>query len=149
MAFDEKRVKEIVMEQLGVSEEQIMPEASFVNDLGADSLDTVELIMALEEEFKIEIADEDAQKLVTVGDATGYIESWVRLKDVLAAALGVAEGDVSVDSSMADLGAAGDKAAKLAEMLKKEFNVDVSAEDLGKMDAVKSLFGYLRQQVAA
>ena len=68
------RVKEIVCEQLGVSEEEVVPEASFIEDLGADSLDTVELVMALEEEFGIEIPDEDAEKLMTVGDALRYIE---------------------------------------------------------------------------
>jgi acyl carrier protein len=149
MAFDEKRVKEIVMEQLGVSDDQVTAEASFVNDLGADSLDTVELIMALEEEFKIEIADEDAQKMVTVGDAMGYIQSWMKLRDVLSKTLGIAEENISADSSMGDLGAADAKATELAETLKKEFSVDLSGEDISKMEAVKSLFGYLRQQVAA
>jgi acyl carrier protein len=63
------------MEQLGVDAEEVTPEASFVNDLGADSLDTVELVMALEEAFKIEISDEDAEKIATVSDAIKYIES--------------------------------------------------------------------------
>jgi acyl carrier protein len=63
------------MEQLGVDAEEVTPEASFVNDLGADSLDTVELVMALEEAFKIEISDEDAEKITTVADAIKYIES--------------------------------------------------------------------------
>ena len=70
----EARVKEIICEQLGVSEEEVTPEASFIDDLGADSLDTVELIMALEEEFSVEIPDEDAEKMTTVGDAIRYIE---------------------------------------------------------------------------
>ena len=69
-----KRVKEIVAEQLGVEESQVLTESSFMDDLGADSLDTVELVMALEEEFGIEIPDEEAEKLVTVGDALRYIE---------------------------------------------------------------------------
>ena len=69
-----KRVKEIVAEQLGVEEAQVVPEASFMDDLGADSLDTVELVMALEEEFDIEIPDEDAEKIKTVKDAIDYIE---------------------------------------------------------------------------
>ena len=68
------RVKEIIVEQLGVNEEQVVPEAKFVEDLGADSLDTVELVMALEEEFGAEIPDEEAEKLTTVGEAIKYIE---------------------------------------------------------------------------
>jgi len=71
----EEKVKNIIMEQLGVDAEEVTPEASFVNDLGADSLDTVELVMALEEAFKIEISDEDAEKITTVSDAVKYIES--------------------------------------------------------------------------
>jgi len=71
----EEKVKGIIMEQLGVDAEEVTPEASFVNDLGADSLDQVELVMALEEAFKLEISDEDAEKLTTVGDAVKYIES--------------------------------------------------------------------------
>ncbi len=69
-----KRVKEIIVEQLGVDEEEVTMEASFIEDLGADSLDIVELIMALEEEFDLEIPDEDAEKLRTVGDAVEYIK---------------------------------------------------------------------------
>ena len=68
------RVKEIIVEQLGVSPEQVTETASFVDDLRADSLDTVELVMALEEEFDIEIPDEDAEKIKTVQDAIKYIE---------------------------------------------------------------------------
>jgi acyl carrier protein len=67
------KVKEIIVEQLGVNPEEVTMEASFVNDLGADSLDTVELVMALEEEFNIEIPDEEAEKLDTVGKAIEYI----------------------------------------------------------------------------
>jgi acyl carrier protein len=70
----EKRVKEIIVEQLGVSEDEVVPEASFIDDLGADSLDTVELVMALEEEFDIEIPDEEAEKIRTVQDAISYIQ---------------------------------------------------------------------------
>jgi acyl carrier protein len=70
----EQRVKEIIVEQLGVTAEQVTPEAKFIEDLGADSLDTVELVMALEEEFGQEIPDEEAEKLQTVGDVTKYIE---------------------------------------------------------------------------
>ena len=69
------KVKKIVVEQLGVSEDQVTPEAKFIEDLGADSLDQVELVMALEEEFGSDIPDEDAEKLTTVGDAIKYIES--------------------------------------------------------------------------
>lgn len=73
MASIEERVKAIVAEQLGVDEDQVTAEASFMDDLGADSLDTVELVMALEEEFDIEISDEDAEKIQTVKDATSYV----------------------------------------------------------------------------
>ena len=69
------RVKKVVAEQLQVDPEQITPEASFIEDLGADSLDVVELVMALEEEFDIEIPDEDAEKLGTVGSAVDYIDN--------------------------------------------------------------------------
>jgi acyl carrier protein len=75
MAVDMEKICEIVAEQLGVDVEEVNPEASFVDDLGADSLDTVELVMALEEEFGIEIPDEDAENISTVGDAISYIES--------------------------------------------------------------------------
>ena len=68
------RVKEIIVEQLGVNPDQVTAEAKFIEDLGADSLDTVELVMAFEEEFGAEIPDEDAEKLQTVGDVTKYIE---------------------------------------------------------------------------
>jgi acyl carrier protein len=68
------RVKKIIVDQLGVEEETVTPEASFVDDLGADSLDTVELVMALEEEFGIEIPDEHAEKITRVKEATAYIE---------------------------------------------------------------------------
>jgi len=73
MAVDDK-VKAIIAEQLGVKAEEVTPTASFIDDLGADSLDTVELVMALEEEFGIEIPDEDAEKMTTVGEAIKYIE---------------------------------------------------------------------------
>ncbi|NLW02516.1 MAG: acyl carrier protein [Clostridiaceae bacterium] len=69
------KVKDIIIEQLGVDESEVKPEASFINDLGADSLDIVELIMALEEEFELEIPDKDAEKIVTVGDAVEYIKA--------------------------------------------------------------------------
>ncbi len=75
MSTVEARVKKIVIEQLGVKEEDLKPEASFVEDLGADSLDTVELVMALEEEFETEIPDEKAEKIATIKDAVEYIES--------------------------------------------------------------------------
>ena len=70
----QERVKEIIVEQLGVNPDQVTPEAEFIEDLGADSLDTVELVMAFEEEFGAEIPDEDAEKLQTVGDVVKYIE---------------------------------------------------------------------------
>lgn len=73
MAVAEK-IKSIIAEQLGVKVEEVVDTASFIDDLGADSLDTVELVMALEEEFGIEIPDEDAEKMKTVGDAIKYIE---------------------------------------------------------------------------
>jgi len=69
-----EKVKKMVVEQLGVSEAEVIPEAKFIDDLGADSLDIVELIMALEDEYGIEIPDEDAEKMETVGDAIRYIE---------------------------------------------------------------------------
>ncbi|MEK9604890.1 MAG: acyl carrier protein [Gammaproteobacteria bacterium] len=75
MSNIEERVKKIVCEQLGVKEEEVTTESSFVNDLGADSLDTVELVMALEEEFETEIPDEEAEKITTVQQAISYIEA--------------------------------------------------------------------------
>jgi acyl carrier protein len=74
MADVEQKVKDIIINELGVEAEKVTPEASFVEDLGADSLDTVELVMAFEEEFGMEIPDEDAEKLQTVGDAINYIK---------------------------------------------------------------------------
>ena len=74
MGTVDERVKKIIGEQLGVEEDEVTPEASFVEDLGADSLDTVELVMALEEEFGIEMPDEDAEKILTVGKALDYIK---------------------------------------------------------------------------
>ncbi|MFH1503786.1 MAG: acyl carrier protein [Candidatus Omnitrophota bacterium] len=76
----EEKVKEIISEQLGVKKEEIKPESSFIDDLGADSLDTVEVVMALEEEFGVEIPDEDAEKITTVGESVRYIESKVNKK---------------------------------------------------------------------
>ena len=70
----EEKVKEIIVDQLGVDEKQVNQEASFIDDLGADSLDTVELVMALEEEFDVEIPDEDAEKIATVQNAVDYIK---------------------------------------------------------------------------
>ena len=75
MSNIEERVKKIVCEQLGVKEEEVTTESSFVNDLGADSLDTVELVMALEEEFETEIPDEEAEKITTVQQAIAYIQA--------------------------------------------------------------------------
>ncbi len=72
---DEKKFKEIIVDRLGVDPSEITKEASFIDDLGADSLDTVELIMAFEEEFDIEIPDEDAEKLTTVGQAEEYLKN--------------------------------------------------------------------------
>ncbi len=74
MASVQDRVKQIIVEQLGVDEAEVTPNASFVDDLGADSLDTVELVMAFEEAFDLEIPDEDAEKIRTVQDAVNYIE---------------------------------------------------------------------------
>ena len=71
----EDKVKSIIVEQLGVNEEQVVTDAKFIEDLGADSLDTVELVMAFEEEFSIEVPDEEAEKLQAVGDVVKYIES--------------------------------------------------------------------------
>ncbi|MDD6177370.1 MAG: acyl carrier protein [Succinivibrionaceae bacterium] len=75
MSNIEERVKKVIVDQLGVSEEEVVPNASFIEDLGADSLDTVELVMALEEEFGTEIPDEEAEKITTVKAAIDYIEN--------------------------------------------------------------------------
>ncbi len=75
MSTIEERVKKIVVEQLGVKEDEVNPNSSFVDDLGADSLDTVELVMALEEEFETEIPDEEAEKITTVQQAVDYIKA--------------------------------------------------------------------------
>jgi acyl carrier protein len=77
--IDKEKFKEIIVDRLGVDPNEITPEASFIDDLGADSLDTVELVMAFEEEFNLEIPDEDAEKLTTVGKAMEYLEK--RLAD--------------------------------------------------------------------
>jgi len=71
----EQKIRDIIVEQLGVAPEKVTPEASFIDDLGADSLDTVELIMALEEAFEVEIPDEDAEKMEKVGDAINYLKT--------------------------------------------------------------------------
>lgn len=83
---DMDKIKKIIAEQLGVDEGEITPESHFIDDLGADSLDTVELVMALEEEYGIEIPDEDAEKIQTVGDVAKYIDehSWSILGPLLA-----------------------------------------------------------------
>ena len=73
----EERIKKIIAEQLGVKEEEVKPESAFIDDLGADSLDTVELIMSLEEEFNIEIPDDDAEKMIKVSDVISYIKTKV------------------------------------------------------------------------
>jgi acyl carrier protein len=75
MSTTEERVRKLVCEQLGVKEDEVTPEASFVEDLGADSLDTVELVMALEEEFETEIPDDEAEKITTMKEAVDYIEA--------------------------------------------------------------------------
>ena len=80
MAAIEERVKQIIVEQLGVDEAEVTPTASFVDDLGADSLDTVERVMAFEEAFDIEIPDEDAEKIRTVQDAVSYIDQHAKAK---------------------------------------------------------------------
>ena len=75
MASIQERVRDLIVEQLGVKPEDVQLDASFIDDLGADSLDTVELVMAFEEAFDLEIPDEDAEKMTTVGDAVKYLES--------------------------------------------------------------------------
>ena len=80
MASVEERVKQIIVEQLGVDEAEVTPTASFVDDLGADSLDQVELVMAFEEDFGIEVPDEDAEKMTTVKDAVEYIDKHAKGK---------------------------------------------------------------------
>jgi len=77
----EEKVKNIIVEQLGVEVSQVTEGAKFVDDLGADSLDTVELVMALEEEFSLEIPDEDAEKITSVGDAVGYIQKTAKVSE--------------------------------------------------------------------
>ena len=77
----EEKVKEIIAEQLGVKKEEIKPESSFIDDLGADSLDKVEVVMALEKEFGIEIPDEEAEKITTVGEAVKYIDAKAKKKE--------------------------------------------------------------------
>jgi len=77
MATIDERVQKIIVEQLGVDEEEVTPDAHFVDDLGADSLDTVELVMAFEEEFNIEIPDEDAEKIARVKDAIEYLKNHI------------------------------------------------------------------------
>ena len=78
MATTQERLKKIIVDQLGVDENEVVPNASFVEDLNADSLDLVELIMSLEEEFKLQISDEDAEKITTVQEADDYIEEHLR-----------------------------------------------------------------------
>jgi acyl carrier protein len=80
MTFSEERVKDVIVDKLGVSADQVTPEASFIDDLGADSLDQVELVMALEEEFDVEIPDEDAEKMTTVKDAVEYLRTHITTK---------------------------------------------------------------------
>jgi len=77
----EEKVKDIIVEQLGVNPEQVTPQASFIEDLGADSLDIVELVMAFEEEFGVEVPDEDAEKLQKVGDVVNYIKERQKPKE--------------------------------------------------------------------
>ena len=77
----EEKVKDIIVEQLGVNPEQVTPQASFIEDLGADSLDIVELVMAFGEEFSVEVPDEDAEKLQTVGDVINYIKERAKPKE--------------------------------------------------------------------
>lgn len=77
----EDKVKDIIADQLGVKKDEIKPDSSFTDDLGADSLDTVEVVMALEEEFGIEIPDEDAEKITTVGQSVKYIEDKIKAKE--------------------------------------------------------------------
>ena len=81
MADIEQKVKDIIVEQLGVNEEQVTPDAKFIEDLGADSLDTVELVMAFEEEFEIDVPDEEAEKLQSVGDVINYVEKAAKEDD--------------------------------------------------------------------
>ncbi len=73
MAVEDK-IKDLIVEHLGVSMDEVVPEASFIDDLGADSLDIVELVMAIEEEFGLEISDDDAEKIQTIGDAINYVD---------------------------------------------------------------------------
>ena len=70
----EEKVRDIIVEQLGVASDEVVPEASFIDDLGADSLDIVELVMAIEEEFDLEISDDDAEKIQTIGDAITFVD---------------------------------------------------------------------------
>ena len=92
MAVQSDRIRAIIAEQLGVKQEEVTDQAKFIDDLGADSLDTVELVMALEEEFSIEIPDEDAEKMVSVGDAIKYIEEKAAKYNLQPVALGLFGG---------------------------------------------------------
>jgi acyl carrier protein len=91
MASVEERVKEIIIDQLGVDAKEVTAEASFIEDLGADSLDTVELVMALEEEFGVEIPDEDAEKISTVGEAISYIQEHAEVQEYVVPGQGEEE----------------------------------------------------------
>src|ERR1700739_1136148 len=99
MASVDERVKQIIVEQLGVDEGEVTPNASFVDDLGADSLDTVELVMAFEEAFSIEIPDEDAEKIATVKDAIAYIAKHAQTKKKSAVQQSLAEEIWDVEAS--------------------------------------------------
>ncbi len=104
MSTVEQQVKAIVAEQLGVKEEEVTNDASFVDDLGADSLDTVELVMALEEEFETEIPDEDAEKITTVQQAIDYInEHRARPKPDAAFACSAASGGLQISFSPSEI----------------------------------------------
>jgi len=134
MSTVEQQVKKIVAEQLGVKEEEVTNDASFVDDLGADSLDTVELVMALEEEFETEIPDEDAEKITTVQ----------QVKKIVAEQLGVKEEEVTNDASFVDdLGADSLDTVELVMALEEEFETEIPDEDAEKITTVQQAIDYI------
>jgi acyl carrier protein len=145
MATEEKnkelieKIKQIISEQLGVDEAEVTSSASFVDDLGADSLDQVELVMALEEAFGLEISDEDAEKMRTVQDAIDYID-----KHIIVEQLGVDEGEVTPTASFVDdLGADSLDTVELVMAFEEAFEIEIPDEDAEKIRTVQDAIDYI------